>query len=560
MKHRLIAISALVVILFSACSPGGKASTGFQYLLEPPAEPLQVQIDVDGSRSAEAEISTAGGSLEAAGADGTRYRLDIPADALLDDARIRMTPANVSGLPFGSGQTLAVQLEPEGLTFNNFVTLTILPAADISIDQQIFFGYEANGSNLSLAAPVVDSKEIKLQLLHFSGYGVTKGLLADIEPVRARIGGSPETRLQSAIAEQLARERQRQLLGGGESESLVDFEEYFRQYEEQVIKPRVAAAGESCAAGRLALQTVLGFERQKALLGVEGAGSLGQYSDLMATVASVCVKEEYELCRDEHVIHRMIPVWLGMERQAQLLGTGESGGALGDALREARDLTSKCLTFELVFQSQANFDDGGGGGYDSSVESKIKVRFNPDEFSMKGQSALVNKAFEFKVPGCSVTSNRGGGTFDVASLAYIDDTGNQNPLSPVHDFSLTYFPGVTSESFTVFCKDTPPFTSPPNGMWSGVYLVLHQDELDLSGASGTGSLGMPMPDLSGLMGAGDMSAGMTLPSMTAGMGFTLTDWEVTGGEYYAKKEWIKEDGSLGIYEAGTMKLYHRPGQ
>jgi hypothetical protein len=44
------------------------------------------------------------------------------------------------------------------------------------------------------------------------------------------------------------------------------------------------------------------------------------------------------------------------------------------------------------------------------------------------------------------------------------------------------------------------------------------------------------------------------------MGFKLTDWEVTGGEYYAKKEWIKEDGSLGIYEAGTMKLYHRPGQ
>jgi len=558
MKHRLIAVLALVVILLSACSSGGKVSTGFQYLLEPPAEPLQVQIDVDGSRAAEVDITTAGGSLEVAGADGTRYRLDIPADALLNDTHIRMTPANVSGLPFGGNQTLAVQLEPEGLAFSNFVTLTILPAQEIPIDQQIFFGYEANGSNLSLAAPVVNSAEIKLQLLHFSGYGVTKGLLADIEPVRARIGGSAETRLQSAIAEQLARERQRQLLGGGESESLVDFEEYFRQYEEQVIKPRLAAAGESCAAGRLALQTVLGFERQKALLGVEGAGSLEQYGDLMATVSRVCVKEEYELCRDEHVIHRMIPVWLGMERQAQLLGMGDSGGALGDALREARDLTAKCLTFELVFESQANFDDGSGGGYDSSVESKIKVRFNPDEISMKGQSALVNKTFEFKTPGCSVTSNRGGGTFDVASLAYIDDAGNQNPLSPVRDFSLTYFPGMTSEFFTVVCEDSPPYTSPPNGMWSGVYLVLHQDELDLSGASGTGSLGMPMPDLSGLMG--NASGGMSLPSMTAGMGFKLTDWEVTGGEYYAKKEWIKEDGSLGIYEAGTMKLYHRPGQ
>ncbi|TLM99885.1 hypothetical protein FDZ74_17365, partial [bacterium] len=335
------------------------------------------------------------------------------------------------------------------------------------MDQQIFFGYEADGNNLSLATPVVESKEIKLRLLHFSGYGVTKGLLADLEPVRARIGGSAEARLQSVIAEQLSRERQRQLLGAAESsESVVDFENYFKQYEEQVIKPRVAAAGESCAAGRLALQTVLGFERQKALLGMEDAGSLAEYGDLMATVSSVCVKEEYELCRDEHVIHRMIPVWLGLERQAQLLGMAEAGGAISAALLEARDLTAKCLSFELVFESQAVFDGGNGGGYDSTVESKIKIRFNPEEISIKGQSALVNKAFTFKVPRCTVTSNRGGGTFDVASLAYLDDARNEsNPLGPVRDFTLTYFPGVTSESFTVACKDTPPYASPPNGLW-----------------------------------------------------------------------------------------------
>lgn len=499
--------------------------------------------------------------MEVTGADGTRYRLDIPADALLNDTLIRMTPANISGLPFGNEQTLAVQLEPEGLSFNNFVTLTILPSQEIPVDQQIFFGYEADGNNLSLATPVVESKEIKLRLLHFSGYGVTKGLLADIEPVRARIGGSAEARLQSAIAEQLSRERQRQLLGAAESsESVVDFGEYFKQYEEQVIKPRVAAAGESCAAGRLALQTVLGFERQKALLGMEDAGSLAEYGDLMSTVSSVCVKEEYELCRDEHVIHRMIPVWLGLERQAQLLGMAEAGGPVSGALREARDLTAKCLSFELVFESQAVFDDSNGGGYDSSVESKIKIRFNPEEISMKGQSALVNKAFEFKVSGCSVTSNRGGGTFDVASLAYSDDASDQNPLRPVRDFTLTYFPGVTSESFTVKCEDTPAYTSPTNGLWSGVFLVLHQDELDLSGAGNSGPASMPMPDLSSMMGEGNASAGMALPAMSAGMGFKLTDWEVTGGEYYAKREWIKEDGSLGLYETGTVKLYHRPGQ
>lgn len=53
---------------------------------------------------------------------------------------------------------------------------------------------------------------------------------------------------------------------------------------------------------------------------------------------------------------------------------------------------------------------------------------------------------------------------------------------------------------------------------------------------------------------------MPLPVMSSWMGFSLTDWEVTGGELYAKKEWNKEDGSLGIYETGTVKLYHRPGQ
>ena len=43
-------------------------------------------------------------------------------------------------------------------------------------------------------------------------------------------------------------------------------------------------------------------------------------------------------------------------------------------------------------------------------------------------------------------------------------------------------------------------------------------------------------------------------------GVVLEGWEVMGGEYFAKKEWIKEDAGLGLVEAGTFKLYHRPGK
>jgi len=50
------------------------------------------------------------------------------------------------------------------------------------------------------------------------------------------------------------------------------------------------------------------------------------------------------------------------------------------------------------------------------------------------------------------------------------------------------------------------------------------------------------------------------PMVSQGAGFQVTDWEVFGNEYFAKKEWIKDDGSLGISEVGTLKLYHRPGK
>ncbi len=237
-----------------------------------------ISVALDQANSTEAVIPVEGGSISATGADGTRYDLEIPADALSNETRIKITPvSSVSDMPFGGELSNAVHLEPEGLFFNNFAILTITPAQEIPIDQQIFFGYEGDGQNLVFAPPVVDAREIKIQILHFSGYGVTKGFLADTEPVRQRLGGDAEARIQSQVAEYLSRERQRQLLGQNDSGAEpLDFEDYFRQYEEQVVKPRVAAAGESCAAGRLALQTVLGLERQRQLLGYGDGGKLLQ--------------------------------------------------------------------------------------------------------------------------------------------------------------------------------------------------------------------------------------------------------------------------------------------
>jgi hypothetical protein len=550
MRKRIILFALFVLILLPACNfltssvpetnnaPSNEVGTSPNEVDAPanpvsvaasdddifaiPSDPFRVTPTLDNANQAEAIIPFSGGTLSATGADGTRFQLDIPATALVEDTLIRLIPiSSLEGMPFGSNP-YAVQLEPQGQQFYNEVTLTIFPAQEIPVDQQLFFTYQGAGENLIMAVPVVDSSEIKLQLMHFSGYGVTKGLLADIEPVRARIGGDAEARISSALAEELTRARQEQLLGSAEEGTQIDWDKYFKQYEEQVVNPRVAAAGESCAAGQLALQTVLGFERQKQLLGIAGDGS-GLDTGLMNTVSEVCMKEEYELCRDEHIIHRILPVYLGMQRQYQLLGLSGDDVSSLPALQQAGDYVRRCLTFELEFQSQASFDEGSDG-YDSAVESKVIIHLNLDTFSNQAQAPLVNTSFEFRTEGCSVTSNRGGSTFEVYSLAYIPDTKSPtDELGYVRDFKLIYYPGNTTESFTVKCPDSISYTSPATPFWTGIYLVLHEPEMS-----------------------------------QADSGFIAENWEIFGNEYFAKLEWIKDDASLSITEAGTFMLYHKP--
>jgi hypothetical protein len=493
---------------------GGSSSSELQYIFEIPDNPFAVTTTLDSGNQVELLFTPEGGSLSATASDGTVFTLDVPAGALVADTLIRMIPVrSVEGMPFG-GESYAVQFEPEGLQFFDYATLTIDPVEDIPVDQQIFFGYEGSGENLALALPVVDSREMKILLDHFSGYGVNKGLLADVEPVRQRIGGSAEARLQSAIAEKLHAERQNQLQGQ-ESESL-DLTEFFNEFEKQVVKPRLAAAGESCAAGRLAIQTVMGFERQRQLLGMGEEGTFP--SELLNTVAEVCMKEEYEICRDDHIIHHIVPAWLGIERQFQLLGMGDSG-----ILDQAKEYVKKCLTFELRFESQGTLNADDGGGVDSSVQSKVKLQFNKGSWLVEGQAPLENTAFEFKVPKCQVTSNRGGGTFKVISLAPIaDKTATADVLGTVEDIKLVYDPGETSESYTVNCKNRPSFSA-AQPYWSSFFIALHESELDLANG-----------------------------------GFLMEDWEILGNEYYAKKEWIKDGSDMGVIEAGTFKLYHKP--
>ena len=177
-------------------------------VFSPTESPIDLVVTPETGNTVTELIPASGGQLSATGADGTAYTLIIPDKALLTDTEISMTPvSSVNGLPTGGDVTYGVQLAPDGLHLDDFATLTITPRVALPVDQQIPFGYEAGGTGMFLALTVVKDPRIQLRILHFSGYGVTKGQLADLGPIRQRLGGDAQARLESQIAELFARER-----------------------------------------------------------------------------------------------------------------------------------------------------------------------------------------------------------------------------------------------------------------------------------------------------------------------------------------------------------------
>ncbi|HSO11359.1 MAG TPA: hypothetical protein VLT51_03210, partial [Anaerolineales bacterium] len=153
---------------------GGGGGSGYY---SQPGNPIDVTITLDNTNVTEVVSATDGGEMSVTGSDGSRYTLSIPPDALSADTEISMTPiSTISGLPFSGGLGGAVKLEPSGLGFFDFVTLTIEPANPIPLENQILFGFEENGEDLHLAIPGADYSKIQIRFLHFSGAGVGNGV------------------------------------------------------------------------------------------------------------------------------------------------------------------------------------------------------------------------------------------------------------------------------------------------------------------------------------------------------------------------------------------------
>src|SRR5215216_5397915 len=129
-----------------------------------PNDPVAVRFVDDVGRAAHAAIGPDGGTLSTTAADGTRFELVVPAEALDFAEVITMTPVlRAENLPLSGGLIGAVNLEPAGLTFYEPATLRIIPAALAPGFMTIRFAYNGSGEQFHLRPLAFSAGSTQLQ-------------------------------------------------------------------------------------------------------------------------------------------------------------------------------------------------------------------------------------------------------------------------------------------------------------------------------------------------------------------------------------------------------------
>ncbi|KPK50532.1 MAG: hypothetical protein AMJ63_14465 [Myxococcales bacterium SG8_38_1] len=280
-------MAALTVLGASACgSDGGDPEQG------PSISPV---LDTD--REASASIGPDGGSVAATAADGTEYTLAIPAEALIEDTEISLTPIlGIDDLPMSGGLVAGVHFEPSGLELFRTATLSVtLPEASSLGSEELLAGftYDGEGENLALTLADAAGDSFTLPILHFSGAGSGAAT-----PAETRV--KPD--LQAAVSNDAALERalagyRRWLTAEGALEQVDVFELVSESHDlaAAALKAAIARANDLCErqGSFVEAENVLLWQRRaESVLPEDALAANGL--DRQAVVDELCVQVVFE--------------------------------------------------------------------------------------------------------------------------------------------------------------------------------------------------------------------------------------------------------------------------
>ncbi len=343
----------------------------------------------------DAIIGSEGGTMVAEGPDLNVYTLTIPPGALAEPTEITMTPLkSVGGLPFARGLVAGVHLAPSGTWFMRPARLSIRPPQRLPAAEVTPFEYAGQGENMYLTPYRTEGDRVVVFLDHFSGQGLTLSTPQEraLELARAPLG--VRERLSQRTAEAISELSRRPPSDQGEGflDAIQLTEEAYRR---EVLDPIRQQCAKNCTMGALYLQLTLAMERQRQLLGAgETPNNLKEAMALDAAYVERCLKEQYEQCLRTGD-YRGIEMWyLGYHRQLQITsGTASAADALEGKVNE---YITSCAQYEVEFDSTllmtAKLDAGSIGmvgvgpinnSYAAALKAKVPARF------AKGTTPLI---------------------------------------------------------------------------------------------------------------------------------------------------------------------------
>ncbi|GLC24930.1 hypothetical protein [Roseisolibacter agri] len=403
--------TALAIALVSAC--GGDAvtgSTGSPPVTVPPRDTTPAPPPpsttpgpvgpltpvVDRARAASDSIPLSGGTLVATGADGTTYRLTIPATALLRPVRITMTPiTDVTGFTARGGRWLGVDLQPHGLRFASPLTLDVVPAGGTGAVRAQTFAYGADGADFHRFPLVADRTRLRMQLLHFSGALAYVGDGISI-PVLPGPPADAEAQLEQAVAELVNAERDAQLTGRpGDPDFVAKLEQLHAAYFDAVVQPILTRMVSDCKFAEQNTSKALGWARSVELLFPDRFGrQTGAVTDAMLRATQHCLEEAIAPCIDWGDPAQVQRV-LAYDRQRELLGMEGPPNIYDSALA--------CGDLEGTFTAEMS-----EGGLREVVRATVKFALDRGASGPGGRSYVVRSgqvtwSGELSVPGCRAT-------------------------------------------------------------------------------------------------------------------------------------------------------------
>ena len=490
--------------------------------------PRKVTVTLDRSRSVSATVPVAGKTLTARSANGTLFTLVLPAGALLSEVKITLTPvSSIGGLPFHPGLVAAVHLEPEGLRLFQAATLRIKPPAAVPRAQEMTFAYRGTGQEFFLFPPTLTAAGVEMKLLHFSGYGVAKGTLAEQAAQLLRLPTRPEDRMSQKLEAIVSKKRRGAAAQAGidAKDIVADLVQVLRNTYDVSIEPNLATVKTNCATEKRLEPLLLGWNRQVQLVAGEQLEEESEtVEDAVREGIANCYNEAFGKCVQHHEPTQVINM-LSASRQLELL-------MAGDLVDQSR--IEKCVRFDLDFETDTRYDTlapapfGVSEGYRMRLHAKVPLSFDGVHVSGSAPLAWRSATWTGTLPtGITVhqVAPGNGGTLTVVELGF--DLNLYEGAPPPPNIRLTYDPGSPAVKVSFDFENDPDPVEFPDFQWWPPYYFLHFDEA---------------------------KTGIDGPLRTI-------DWPLVGGAVWARKTYQRSKSVPGAFvasETTLMDLIHTP--